>query len=104
MQENNARLLAQATRDSLTGLRNHRALQERLREETARHRRECEPLSLLLLDVDNFNGYNDGFGHPAGDEVLQRIAIFMEEQARTSDLVARYGGEEFVILLPKTGV
>ena len=104
LEENNARLLAQATRDSLTGLRNHRALQERLREEVSRHRRECEPLSLLLLDVDDFKGFNDGFGHPAGDEVLKSIAIFMEEQARTSDLVARYGGEEFVILLPKTGV
>ena len=96
------RLLSQATRDSLTGLRNHRALQERLHEEIARHQRAGAPLSLLILDVDNFKGFNDSFGHPAGDDVLRSIGGFMEEQARTSDLVARYGGEEFVILLPMT--
>lgn len=104
LRETNALLLNQATRDSLTGLRNHRALQERLHEEIARHWRSHETLSLLLLDVDNFKGYNDNFGHPAGDEVLKRIAILMEEQARASDLVARYGGEEFVILLPETDI
>ena len=102
LQERNIRLLSQATRDSLTGLRNHRALQERLHEEIARHQRASAPLSLLILDVDNFKGYNDSFGHPAGDDVLRSIGGFMEEQARTSDLVARYGGEEFVILLPQT--
>ena len=102
LEERNVQLQSQATRDSLTGLRNHRALQERLVEEIARHERSGEPLSLVLLDVDNFKGYNDSFGHPAGDEVLKRVAVFMEQQARTSDLVARYGGEEFVILLPQT--
>ena len=102
LEESNARLLAQATRDSLTGLRNHRALQERLHEEIQRHQRNQEPLSLVLLDVDNFKSYNDTFGHPAGDAVLRSIGDFMEEQARASDLVARYGGEEFVILLPQT--
>ncbi len=102
LQERNIRLLSQATRDSLTGLRNHRALQERLGEEIARHQRANAPLSLLILDVDNFKGFNDSFGHPAGDDVLRSIGGFMEEQARTSDLVARYGGEEFVILLPQT--
>ena len=102
LQERNIRLLSQATRDSLTGLRNHRALQERLAEEVARHQRANAPLSLLILDVDNFKGFNDSFGHPAGDDVLRGIGGFMEEQARSSDLVARYGGEEFVILLPQT--
>ena len=102
LQERNISLQSQATRDSLTGLRNHRALQERLSEEVARHQRGHEALSLLILDVDNFKGYNDSFGHPAGDEVLRSISRFMEEQARNSDLVARYGGEEFVILLPQT--
>ena len=102
LQEHNARLFSQATRDSLTGLRNHRALQERLHEEIARHQRANAPLSLLILDVDNFKGFNDSFGHPAGDDVLRSIGGFMEEQARSSDFVARYGGEEFVILLPQT--
>ncbi len=102
LRETNALLLHQATRDSLTGLRNFRGFQERLREEIARARRGNEPLSLLLLDVDNFKQFNDSFGHPAGDEVLKRVAASMEAQARTADFVARYGGEEFVILLPET--
>jgi diguanylate cyclase (GGDEF)-like protein len=102
LREANMLLRNQATRDSLTNLRNFRALKERLGEEVERTRRHLEPLSLLLLDVDRFKQYNDSFGHPAGDEVLYKVARLMEEQARGSDFVARYGGEEFVILLPNT--
>lgn len=102
LRENNALLRTQATRDSLTNLRNFRAFQERFSEEMERVRRQHEPLSLLLLDVDHFKGFNDTFGHPEGDGVLQRVARIMEDQARGCDFVARYGGEEFVILLPNT--
>jgi diguanylate cyclase (GGDEF)-like protein len=102
LQEVNMLLRNQATRDSLTNLRNFRAFKERLAEEIERTRRHQEPLSLLLLDVDRFKQFNDSFGHPAGDEVLFQVARLMEEQARGSDFVARYGGEEFVILLPNT--
>lgn len=102
LRETNALLFAQATRDSLTGLRNFRGFQERLREEIARARRSEQPLSLLLLDVDEFKHFNDNFGHPAGDEVLKKVASLMELQARGDDFTARYGGEEFVILLPGT--
>lgn len=100
--EMNEMLRHQATRDSLTGLRNVRAFKERLEEEIDRSKRHGEPLSLLLIDVDFFKGFNDSFGHPAGDEVLQQVARLMESQARLSDFVARYGGEEFAILLPGT--
>lgn len=104
LREINARLLDQATRDPLTGLRNRRAMVERFREEADRARRRNEPLSLALLDVDHFKVFNDTFGHPAGDGVLQQVARLLESCARSSDIVARYGGEEFVLVLPSTDI
>ncbi len=98
----NARLEALATQDGLTGLKNHRALQDRLAEEVARARRYDTPLSLIILDVDHFKQYNDAFGHPAGDQVLLRVAETLREAVRESDYAARYGGEEFVLILPQT--
>ena len=61
------------------------------------------PLSLIMLDLDQFKEYNDTFGHPAGDEILQRLGSTLRSSLRSHDVVARYGGEEFVILLPATG-
>ena len=104
LREINARLHLQATRDPLTGLRNRRAMIERFNEESDRARRRHEPLSIALVDVDHFKTFNDSFGHPAGDIVLQEVAQLLESHARVSDLVARYGGEEFVLLLPATDV
>ncbi len=98
----NARLEALATLDGLTGLKNHRAFQERLEREWERTLRYNTPLSLLLLDVDHFKQYNDTFGHPAGDQVLQTVAHLLQRGARDSDFAARYGGEEFVVVLPHT--
>lgn len=89
-----------ATRDGLTGLRNHRTFQEVLASEMQRALRAKRPLSLLLLDVDHFKRFNDSFGHPAGDEVLRRVASLAEKAVRQVDVVARYGGEEFVVVLP----
>lgn len=102
LQEANARLHALANRDSLTGVCNHRALQERLNSEMERFRRTGAPLSVVISDVDAFKGFNDTFGHQAGDDVLQKVAQIMEREARACDFVARYGGEEFVILMPDT--
>ena len=102
LQKTNARLEMLAATDGLTGLKNHRTFQERLREEVGRAARYGLPLSLLLLDVDHFKSYNDTFGHPAGDAVLQQVATILQSNARTGDLTARYGGEEFAILLPET--
>ncbi len=102
LEKANAELEALATQDGLTGLKNHRALQERLAEEWGRASRYGTPLSLLLLDVDFFKQYNDAFGHPAGDEVLKQVSRRLEGAARETDFAARYGGEEFAVLLPHT--
>jgi len=96
------RLEVLATSDGLTGLKNHRAFQERIAEEFERARRYRLTLSLVLLDVDHFKQFNDVFGHPAGDQALKRLAVIMSENARITDFVARYGGEEFAIVLPET--
>lgn len=98
----NKKLEMLATTDGLTGLKNHRAFQERLQTEFRRAQRYNIPLSLLMLDVDKFKAYNDTFGHPAGDYVLQQVAQLLMENIRDTDFVARYGGEEFVVLLPDT--
>jgi len=98
----NEQLQALATSDGLTGLKNHRTFKERLEEEFQRAVRYHLPLSLMLLDVDRFKTFNDTHGHPAGDEVLRRVARHLTESTRSTDFVARYGGEEFAILLPFT--
>src|SRR5438045_5243918 len=91
-----------STTDSLTGLSNHRALMKRLYDEVPRFRKDKRGFSVLVGDVDHFKQYNDAFGHPAGDEVLQTIAEIMRDSTRKADCCARYGGEEFVIVLPDT--
>src|SRR5690606_1048994 len=93
----NRRLSALATTDGLTGIANHRALQERLGQFIAASRggrRFC----LAMVDVDHFKKFNDEFGHQAGDEVLVRVADALEKGIRENDFVARYGGEEFCVL------
>ncbi len=102
LEDANRLLQAMATTDGLTSLKNHRAFQEHLELEFQRAARYKTPLSLLLMDIDHFKAYNDSFGHPAGDEMLQMVAHLLLDNARTSDFVARYGGEEFVIILPNT--
>jgi diguanylate cyclase (GGDEF)-like protein len=100
-----AALAQQAITDGLTGLFNHRFFYERLRDEVIRARRYDLPLSLLMMDLDDFKLYNDRFGHPAGDGVLRRVAEIMRAQVRNNvDIPARYGGEEFAIILPHTAV
>jgi diguanylate cyclase (GGDEF)-like protein len=93
-----------STTDSLTGLSNHRSLMKRLDDEVARFKKGKHFFSVLVGDVDHFKQYNDAFGHPAGDEVLQMIAEIMRDSTRKVDCCARYGGEEFVIVLPDTAI
>jgi diguanylate cyclase (GGDEF)-like protein len=68
----------------------------------ARFRRHFHPVSMLLLDVDNFKAINDRFGHDVGDQMIVHVAMLCDENRRESDIVARVGGEEFAILLPDT--
>jgi diguanylate cyclase (GGDEF)-like protein/PAS domain S-box-containing protein len=89
-----------ATRDGLTGLANRRCFDETLHAEWTRALRQRQPLSLLMVDVDNFKAYNDANGHLGGDECLKRIATAVASEMRANDLVARYGGEEFAVILP----
>jgi diguanylate cyclase (GGDEF)-like protein len=102
----NARRFAEAelraVTDGLTGVRNRRGYDEELERELARARRTARPLSLLLLDLDNFSEVNSRFDYPGGDLVLQEFADLLERAARATDTVCRRGGEEFGILLPET--
>jgi diguanylate cyclase (GGDEF)-like protein/PAS domain S-box-containing protein len=89
-----------ATHDGLTGLANRRCFDDTLHAEWQRAMRQQQPLSLLMVDVDNFKQYNDAYGHVGGDACLQRIATAVASEMRANDLVARYGGEEFAVILP----
>ncbi len=92
-----------AERDALTGLWNHRIIVERLRQEVDRSGRERTPLSVILIDLDQFKNVNDTYGHPAGNMVLREIAQLFERSVRSYDWVGRYGGEEFLVILPGSG-
>jgi len=89
-----------AVRDSLTGLYNRRYLDETLEREVSRARREGNPLSLVMLDIDYFKRVNDTYGHQVGDEALRMLATTLLADIRAEDVACRYGGEEFLILLP----
>lgn len=88
--------------DGLTKLHNHRFFQDYLTREIKRVSRTAEPLAILLMDIDDFKRLNDRLGHAAGDELLKRIALILNDAIRETDLVARYGGEEFVVLATNT--
>ncbi len=89
-----------AITDGLTGVYNHRHIQEMLAQEVERVERYKTPLSCLMLDIDNFKTVNDTHGHPFGDHVLAQIAQIIRDQVRRIDIVGRYGGEEFMVLMP----
>jgi len=88
--------------DPLTDMLNRRYIEERLTEEVKRSNRHGFPMSFMMLDVDDFKGYNDSFGHPAGDDALKLVAQVIRDTVRAADVAARFGGEEFSILLPQT--
>jgi diguanylate cyclase (GGDEF)-like protein len=93
-----------AVTDGLTGLHNHRHLQETLATEVERALRYDLVFSLLMLDLDHFKNVNDRLGHPRGDEALRAVADVLRANTRASDFSARYGGEEFVMILPGTSM
>jgi len=91
-----------AMTDSLTGLHNLRCFHFELSKEIGRSARFKENMALMMLDIDDFKKINDGYGHPFGDRVLQRLAETLKATVRVADRPARYGGEEFVVILPMT--
>jgi diguanylate cyclase (GGDEF)-like protein len=96
-------LAEQARTDGLTGIANHRAFSDCLEQEVAKAVRYGTPVSLLMIDIDNFKPFNDTYGHPQGDKLLKEMAALLLASTRENvDLVARYGGEEFVVVLPNT--
>ncbi|MDX6387619.1 MAG: hypothetical protein QOD85_1421 [Gaiellaceae bacterium] len=94
-----ARLEHQAQTDPLTGLYNHRAFHERLRQSLADASRSHDDVSILMLDIDDFKRVNDVYGHGAGDEILRSLADTLKDSVRASDIVYRLGGEEFAIVI-----
>jgi diguanylate cyclase (GGDEF)-like protein len=99
----NEQLQQLCTHDALTGLPNRREIDSRLHQEIAACRRDGQPLTVALVDVDHFKRFNDRAGHLAGDACLQRVsAILRSTCLRPRDFAGRYGGEEFALILPQT--
>ena len=96
-----ARLRLAASTDPLTSLANRAVLFDRIRLEIARARRSAHPVALAILDLDGFKGFNDRYGHVAGDRLLVAAAAAITQAIRDTDLAARFGGDEFVVLLPE---
>lgn len=103
LEELNEELQRLADRDGLTGVANRRSGNAYLQDTWLRLRREQQPLSVVMLDVDDFKRFNDNYGHQKGDECLILVAEALQDQMqRSTDMVVRYGGEEFLLILPNT--
>ena len=101
LEQSQADLIRLATLDGLTGVYNRREFNRWLSLEIERSKREFEPVSLVMVDIDHFKRLNDTYGHQAGDEALRHVGRLLQREVRPGDHVARYGGEEFAIILPK---
>ena len=104
LKEHIERLTFLQGQDPLTGLVNRRGFDSTMTLEVERSTRFKTPLTLCIMDLDNFKAVNDTYGHPCGDEVLQAVASILLSEMRMIDTAARIGGEEFALLLPGTGL
>jgi diguanylate cyclase (GGDEF)-like protein len=104
MQSLNSQLEKVSRVDGLTGLYNRRFWEEQFVMEYKRDKRSESPSALVMVDIDNFKKVNDTYGHPAGDEVIKKLAEVIKKATRETDISGRYGGEEFAIILPDTPV
>jgi diguanylate cyclase (GGDEF)-like protein len=102
LEESQTALRMLATMDGLTGVYNRREFNRWISCEIERSRREGDPVSLIMVDIDYFKKINDTYGHHIGDEALRCVSGLLKQEVRPGDHVARYGGEEFAIILPKT--
>lgn len=103
--ESNIDLLYElATIDEKTGAYNNKFFKTISEMELDKAKRKIGPLSLMILDLDNFKKLNDTYGHLIGDDILKRLAFVLKNNIRKYDIISRFGGEEFVILLPNTQI
>lgn len=104
LHEENMKLRSLALIDNLTGLGNKRFFWMQLETEMARTKRTGHPCTLMMIDLDNFKGLNDRFGHLEGDRFLEEFGKIMRDNSRSTDLPCRYGGDEFALVMPATSV
>jgi diguanylate cyclase (GGDEF)-like protein len=102
LQEENEKLRSLSLIDNLTGLGNKRYFWMHLETEMARTKRTGLACTLMMIDLDNFKGLNDTFGHLEGDNFLENFGRIMHDNSRTTDLPCRYGGDEFALIMPAT--
>ncbi len=102
LEATNSKLKETSFRDEVTGLYNRRFFSLRLEEEMSRFKRFNHPVSVVLLDIDNFKSVNDEFGHAVGDETLRELAQILMKHSRGINVVSRFGGDEFAVLLVET--
>src|SRR3954447_4726466 len=104
LQKNLEAIRAESLTDPLTGLGNRKYFDRALDAAVQRAVKHCEPLTLLMLDIDHFKSFNDNYGHLTGDQVLRLVGMSLKQTIKGQDITARYGGEEFAVVLPATAL